>query len=119
MCSIYAESKQYDQLMALLKACGDFFAVIPKAKTAKIVRTMLDNVGNIDSQQNVEVQIALCNDVITWCKLEKRNFLRQRVESKIAILLLAQKNTQEALTIINSLLRELKKLGKNHYFGTY
>ena len=97
--------------MNLLKSCGDFFAQIPKAKTAKIVRSMLEIVGSLKDLDSLDIQISLCKDVIEWCKSEKRTFLRQRVESRLAILFLAKKNPQEAQNIIMSLLKELKKLG--------
>ena len=109
---IHTEAQNYSHLMDLLKACNDFFAVIPKAKTAKIVRTMLDLVGSVKNEQTVDVQISLSKDVITWCIAEKRTFLRQRIESKLAILLLEKKQAQECLVLINNLLKELRKLGK-------
>ena len=110
-CSIYTEAKQFEELMNLLKSCGDFFAQIPKAKTAKIVRSMLELVGSLKDLDSLDIQISLCKDVIEWCKVEKRTFLRQRVESRLAVLFLAKKNPQEAQNIIMSLLKELKKLG--------
>lgn len=98
--------------MVLLKSCSDFFAIIPKAKTAKIVRSILDIVGAAGTSDLNDVSIAVCRDIIEWCKAEKRTFLRQRIESKLAALLLLKKAPADALVIVNSLLRELKKLGK-------
>ena len=115
-CSIYTEAKQFEELMNLLKSCGDFFAQIPKAKTAKIVRSMLELVGSLKDLDSLDIQISLCKDVIEWCKVEKRTFLRQRVESRLAVLFLAKKNPQEAQNIIMSLLKELKKLGTSPFF---
>ena len=114
-CSIYTEAKQFEELMNLLKSCGDFFAQIPKAKTAKIVRSMLELVGSLKDLDSLDIQISLCKDVIEWCKVEKRTFLRQRVESRLAVLFLAKKNPQEAQNIIMSLLKELKKLGTSPF----
>jgi len=58
----------------------------------------------------LEVQISLCRQVVEWCTMEKRTFLRQRVESRLASLLFKAEQYQDALQLITRLLRELKKL---------
>ena len=129
----------FDDVLSLLKSNGDFFSSIPKARTAKIVRNILNIVDTIPD--SLDVQIGLCKDVIEWCKVEKRTFLKQRIEAKVANFLsyflfiysnadlfylifdiliygfiklanlfLTRKDTTDALTLINSLLKELKKL---------
>ena len=57
-------------------------------------------------QQQAEV----CQNIIKWCKAEKRTFLRQRVEAKLAFVLYEQEKYSEALTLVDDLLVELKKL---------
>jgi 26S proteasome regulatory subunit N6 len=78
---IYTESKQFSEVLNLLKANGDFFSVIPKAKTAKIVRQILNIVATVPD--SLSIQIDLSRDVVDWCKSEKRTFLRQRIEAKV------------------------------------
>lgn len=90
------------------QSCSDLFAVIPKAKTAKIVRSILGIVSLVPD--SLSIQIELCNDVIAWCVLEKRTFLRQRIEAKLSSLLLQSKQPVQALELIDKLLGELKKL---------
>lgn len=104
----HTELGKFENLMNLLKQSNDFFTIIPKAKTAKIVRNILTIVDSVPD--SLDVQIILCRDVVEWCKTEKRTFLRQRIEAKLANLLLIKKSTHEALAIINDLLKELKKL---------
>jgi 26S proteasome regulatory subunit N6 len=67
--------------MALLKSNSEFFAVIPKAKTAKIVRNILAIVSSIPN--SIDIQVSLCKDIVEWCKIEKRTFLKQRIEAKV------------------------------------
>jgi len=104
----YTESRMFDNVMNILKSNNNFFGDIAKAKTAKIVRNILNIVADVPD--SLDVQISLCYDVVAWCKVEKRTFLRQRIEAKLASLLLQKKDTNSALSIINGLLSELKKL---------
>jgi len=105
---LYTEGKRFDDVMALLKSNNELFSIIPKAKTAKIVRTILNIVGTIPD--SLDVQISLSRDVVQWCVAEKRTFLRQRIEAKLASLLQQKKLPSEGLEIIERLLVELKKL---------
>jgi 26S proteasome regulatory subunit N6 len=79
-----------------------------QAKTAKIVRTVIEIVCEVPDA--LEVQIGLCNQVVAWCLTEKRSFLRQRVQSKLAALLLKSEQYNEALALASRLIKELKKL---------
>jgi len=78
---IYTENKQFSDVLNLLKSNGSFFSVIPKAKTAKIVRQILNIVAAIPD--SLSIQIDLSQNVVEWCKAEKRTFLRQRIEAKV------------------------------------
>ena len=102
----YTESRMFDNVMNILKSNNNFFGEIAKAKTAKIVRNILNIVADVPD--SLDVQVSLCYDVVAWCKAEKRTFLRQRIEAKLASLLLQKKDTNSALSIINGLLSELK-----------
>mmetsp|Transcript_10470 Transcript_10470/g.29429 ORF Transcript_10470/g.29429 Transcript_10470/m.29429 type:complete len:385 (+) Transcript_10470:33-1187(+) len=64
-------------------------------------------VTGIRAQQQ---QAEVCQNIIKWCKAEKRTFLRQRVEAKLAFILYEQKKYSDALTLVDDLLVELKKL---------
>jgi len=104
---LYAQAKRFGDVMSLLKDSNTLFAVIPKAKTAKIVRTIIDIVAKVPD--SVELQVELCREVVAWCNAQKRTFLRQRIESRLAALLFEQAKYNDSLNLINKLLRELKK----------
>jgi 26S proteasome regulatory subunit N6 len=79
-----------------------------QAKTAKMVRTVIEIVCEVPGA--LEVQIGLCEHVVAWCLTEKRSFLRQRVQSKLAALLLLAEKYTESLALASKLIKELKKL---------
>jgi len=105
---LYAEAKQADKLVAMVAALRPFFSVVAKAKTAKIVRNLIDQLAKIPD--TLPLQMQLCRDSIAWCKAEKRSFLRQRVEARLAALMLESKMYTEALALLDELLREVKRL---------
>lgn len=73
---------RFSDVVDLLKTASPFFSTIPKARTAKIVRTIIDIVSKVPD--SLELQDVLCRQVVAWCKAEKRNFLRQRIQSRQA-----------------------------------
>ena len=100
--------RNFDKIMGLLESANPLFLVIPKAKTAKIVRTVIEIVSEVPDA--TEMQIGLCEQVVAWCTKEKRSFLRQRVQSKLAALLFKNSQYTAALDLCSKLLRELKRL---------
>lgn len=108
LCRLYTKSSRFDDVLGLLQNNNSFFEAIPKARTAKIVRNVIDIVATVPD--SLEIQVRLCKSVIEWCKIEKRNFLRQRLEAKLSALYLEQKSPQPALALVTSLLKELRKL---------
>lgn len=105
---LHVEARNFDAVIELLRETNGLFATISKAKTAKIVRTIIEIVSAVPDA--VEVQINLCQQVVDWCTREKRSFLRQRIQSKLAGLLFKSGRYNEALTLTGKLLKELKAL---------
>jgi len=108
---LYCSSSQYSEIVDLLTGptCEDFVNAMTKAKCAKIVRAVMDVVSSLAPSQ-LDMQAELCRNIISWCRSEKRTFLRHRMESKLASILFAKKEYGEALGLITALLLELKKL---------
>uniref|UniRef100_A0A7R9V1V3 PCI domain-containing protein n=1 Tax=Chlamydomonas euryale TaxID=1486919 RepID=A0A7R9V1V3_9CHLO len=108
MCDLLVKNKDATGLSQLLSQFRDFFNVIPKAKTAKIVRSIIDSVAKIPG--STQLQVNICKEQMEWAKTEKRTFLRQRIELRLASLFLDTKSFQDSLGIIGTLLSEVKKL---------
>lgn len=104
---LYASDRCFQEVMDLLKVANTLFDIIPKAKTAKIVRTVIDLVANVPD--SLDLQVALCKEVIGWCQQQKRTFLRQRIEARLSALYFLQGLYNDGIDLVNRLLRELKK----------
>jgi 26S proteasome regulatory subunit N6 len=107
----YCNSGQHEEVVSLLtgSTCAPFFNHVTKAKFAKVVRTVLDIVCDLLPRE-LDTQQRICENIIEWTQREKRSFLRQRVQAKLASILLQQKKYREALSMVQDLLTELKKL---------
>ena len=72
------------------------------------VRQLLDLFEEIPN--TTDTQIAVTKSCIEWATSERRGFLRQNLETRLVTLYMAKQSYYEALTLINGLLRELKRL---------
>jgi 26S proteasome regulatory subunit N6 len=108
LCALYGKLGEQDALVRLLKEVQPMFQTLPKAKTAKIVRTVIDSLGKIAGTE--EQQVKLCNEYIEWAIKEKRAFLRQRIQVRLANLYLQIGRFSAALVLLQSLASEVKKL---------
>lgn len=79
-----------------------------KAKSDKILRTLVDYFISIP--ENFDYKITIVKDIINWTKEEKRTLLHQSLETKLVSIYLDSKNYSDALTLISTLLRDLKRL---------
>ncbi|KAL5558777.1 hypothetical protein UlMin_034988 [Ulmus minor] len=102
------QENRANDLRNLLTQLRPFFSLIPKAKTAKIVRGIIDTVAKIPG--TTDLQISLCKETVQWTRSEKRTFLRQRIESRLAQLLMESKEYSEALTLLTGLVKEVRRL---------
>jgi tetratricopeptide (TPR) repeat protein len=122
---LYRDSKKVEELAELVKSSRSTLSSFAKAKTAKlgwgrthllwlpeadisIVRQLLDFFGDIPN--SLETQITVTKSCIDWAISEKRSFLRQNLETRLVSLYMQKQSYYDALTLINSLLRELKRL---------
>ncbi|KAL6780720.1 RPN6 [Auxenochlorella protothecoides x Auxenochlorella symbiontica] len=108
LCEVLVSSKDADALSSLLLDLRPLFAVIPKAKTAKIIRTVIDAISRVPN--STQRLLEVCRAQVEWAAAEKRSFLRQRLETRLAGLLLEIKDYPAALSLLSKLLSEVKKL---------
>ncbi|KAK9789747.1 hypothetical protein WJX73_005581 [Symbiochloris irregularis] len=108
LADLYASKEDAQALKTLLVELRPLFDVIPKAKTAKIVRAIIEAIAKVPDSTLLQVEV--CKEQVEWAKAEKRTFLRQRIEARLANLYLGAKDFQAALALIGRLLTEVKRL---------
>lgn len=108
LAKLLASAGDAEALRALLAELRPLFKVVPKAKTAKIVRNVIDVFATVPGSDDLQVE--LCKEQVAWAKEEKRTFLRHRVELRLSTLYLEKKAFQDALKLIGALAFEVKKL---------
>ena len=72
----------------LTKDIRPIVALFPQAKTAKIIRTLFEYACQLPEEGDLLEDTA--NDIIQWTNETKRNFLRFRIETRLANLYLAK-----------------------------
>lgn len=106
--SLYVAGNDAESVRHVLREAAALLGALSKAKTAKLVRVIVDKAGEL--KQGVQSQLALVDESIAWATAEKRGFLRQRLEARRAALLVDAGLFDDALTLCGSLGAELKKL---------
>jgi len=110
LAQLYAKLQRPADLKNLVVEIRPFFSTIPKAKTAKIVKQLIDAVGEAGSQDStLQLQADICQDAIDWCIAGKRTFLKQRIQARLAALYFKMKKYKDALSLLSTLAREVKK----------
>ncbi|KAI4266692.1 MAG: hypothetical protein LQ337_008702 [Flavoplaca oasis] len=105
---LYRDQKKSHELSELVTSTRSTLSSFAKAKTAKIVRQLLDLLSAIPN--TVDIQISTTKSCIEWANSERRSFLRQNLETRLVSLYMQKQSYYDALTLINSLLKELKRL---------
>lgn len=105
---LYRDTKNADALAETVRSSRNFMASIAKAKTAKLIRSLLDFFAEIP--ESSKIQIDTIKDNIDWARSSRRIFLSQNLETRLIALYYETRQFREAIPLIDNLLRELKKL---------
>lgn len=104
--ALYRDHDKANELAQLVSDSRAFMSQIAKAKTAKLIRTLIDYFPPSARDQQIQVT----KDNIEWARNEKRVFLRQSLEIKLVGLQIDSEQYRIALTATETLLKELKQL---------
>jgi len=105
---LYRDHRKQRELAELVESTRSTLSAFAKAKTAKLIRQLLDFYSDIPN--SIQTQMKVTKSCIEWATSERRSFLRQSLETRLVQLHMQQQEYHDALGLINSLLRELKKL---------
>ncbi|KIM37949.1 hypothetical protein M413DRAFT_448211 [Hebeloma cylindrosporum] len=105
---LYRDQKNAQGLAEVITQSRAFMSSTAKAKTAKLIRTLLDHFSAIPDSQKIQIQTL--TDNIAWAKSEKRIFLKHSLETRLVALQLESRQYAPALALIDTLLTELKRL---------
>ncbi|KAJ3721105.1 hypothetical protein FB446DRAFT_723045 [Lentinula raphanica] len=105
---LYRDQKNAEGVAEVITLSRSFVSSTAKAKTAKLIRTLLDYFSAIPNSQ--QIQMTVLKDNIEWAKREKRIFLKQSLETRLAGLQLETHDYRPALALIDTLLTELRRL---------
>ncbi|PVU97604.1 hypothetical protein BB561_000463 [Smittium simulii] len=107
--AIMAEKNKDAVLLAkIFKNSRHFLAILPKAKSSKLVQVLIDRFSYIPDA--LEIQLQVCKDIIEWAREDKRIYLLQALEKKLARLYFDTKKYSQALELVGKLLHDLKKV---------
>eukprot|EP01091_Cochliopodium_minus_P020468 TRINITY_DN8968_c0_g1_i1.p1 TRINITY_DN8968_c0_g1~~TRINITY_DN8968_c0_g1_i1.p1 ORF type:complete len:423 (-),score=142.80 TRINITY_DN8968_c0_g1_i1:25-1293(-) len=106
--SLYVKHNASDKIKELFEKIRPITVNFPKSKTAKIIRKLLENLAEIPD--TLKIQLQLVEETIKWCNEQKNNFLRQRLETRLALLYFQDAQYKNALELLTTLLSEVRKL---------
>ncbi|KAJ2722182.1 26S proteasome regulatory subunit rpn6 [Coemansia sp. Benny D115] len=108
LAALFERMQDATGLTNLINSSHHYLTVVSKAKSSKLVRTLVDRFDGI--QGGLQPQISTCQGMVEWAKSENREYLRQALETRLVSLYLDSRMYTEALALIARLLSELKKL---------
>ena len=105
---LYRDTSNAEALASVIRSSRGFMTSIAKAKTAKLIRSLLDYFSAIPDSQTI--QISTIKENVEWARSSRRIFLSQNLETRLIALYFETRQFREAMPCIDSLLKELKKL---------
>jgi len=106
---LLSNASRRKELITLIKDTRPFVISVSKAKAAKLVRTLIDELMKIKGGRSQE-DIDVCTSCIEWAKGQNRTFLRQALQARLITVQIDLEDYGTSLTLANVLLKELKKL---------
>ncbi|ORY44783.1 PCI-domain-containing protein [Rhizoclosmatium globosum] len=105
---LLASQKDVNGLAELVQTSRPVLLEIAKAKAARVVKSLIDHFSNIPGA--LDTQVKVCKEFIDWAVAEKRIYLKQSLETRLAALYLDNKMYADSLSLVGALNKELKRL---------
>lgn len=98
-------SQDQEALAAMIRTLEPAWLVFPRAKTVKIIRHLLDLFP-----ANSAVLLRLLEELVDWCTRDRRFYLKQALQIKLAGVQFAGHKYTQALQLLDVLSKELRRL---------
>ncbi|CCH59763.1 hypothetical protein TBLA_0B09460 [Henningerozyma blattae CBS 6284] len=108
LAQLYADQKNSAKLKEFIPQSTEHMTLFAKSKTAKVLKLLIEKFQQVPD--SLDDQISVCENAIEFAKREKRIFLKHSLTIKLATLLYLKKNYIQSLNLIDTLLKEFKKL---------
>lgn len=108
LANFYSKNMEDQNLLALIPVLRKFLACPKKARTARLIRVMLDVFLDTDLDRNEAIK--LCVECVEWARNDKKTFLCQIFEIKLASFLFETNRLTEAVELSERLVADLKKM---------
>ncbi|KIJ59727.1 hypothetical protein HYDPIDRAFT_32943 [Hydnomerulius pinastri MD-312] len=108
LAELHRDQKNAKGLAEVITLSRSFMSSTAKAKTAKLIRTLLNYFNDIPNSRQAQIDVLMDN--IDWSNREKRIFLKHSLEIRLVALQLEALQFKAALARIDALLTELKRL---------
>jgi len=99
-----------EKLPVFMETLENVFTNVSNAKTSKVMTTVLKKLSQPGSAWGLEVAVQACTSTIERCKEKNKKFLRHRVEQNLSEVYYHQREYKLALSTVQSLLFEIKRL---------
>lgn len=106
--SLYATTHNKAKLREFIPHSTEYMLQFAKSKTAKVLKTLIERFEEVPD--SLDDQIYVCQKSIEFAKKERRQFLKHSLSVKLATLYYQKTQYKDSLDLINSLLKEFKKL---------
>ncbi|KAK8813095.1 hypothetical protein WA158_002687 [Blastocystis sp. Blastoise] len=106
--NIFVTLNDITSIKNLLFSARPFFEKIAKAKSAKIVKILVENALSIKGYYDIKIEI--CKDCIRWCEEGKRTFLGYKLQCKYATVLYENKQYSSSMDILLYLIKCLTQI---------
>merc|ERR1711991_92884 len=108
LASQYAERGDAKAIAALLVELRPLFGIMPKVRTAKVVKHLVKQLDSIESARELEQSVV--EESMEWAEKEGMNVLRQSLATQLARLFFTNEHFTQALELLAKILREVKRL---------
>lgn len=106
----FAETGDSAAIFALIDEWVRLLGEEQKMAIARVLKTLLDTVAEQDKSPQKEVELAVCEFCVQWAVKEGKNFLRYKMEIRLANTLYLRGDHRQAQARVAEILREAKQI---------